>query len=55
MDTVMISAGIRHFITASGGALASYGYGTASDWEQVAGVAVFLFGLGWSFWDKRKK
>lgn len=55
MNPEIISAVVRHALTAVGGALAvSWGIDGAT-WEGIAGAVATLVGLGWSIMDKRRR
>ena len=55
MNATIISALVRHILTAVGGGLAvSWGIDGAT-WEGVVGALATLAGLGWSIADKRRK
>lgn len=55
MNPTLISAVVRHVLTAAGGGLAvSWGIDGAT-WEGVVGAIATLAGLGWSIYDKRKQ
>lgn len=45
---------IRHILTAAAGGLAANGTITDTQLEQGIGAILFLAGLGWSIWDKKK-
>lgn len=54
MNPVIVSALIRHVLTAVGGGFAvSWGVDGAT-WEGVVGAIATLGGFGWSLYDKRK-
>lgn len=54
MNATIISALVRHLLTAVGGGLAvSWGIDGAT-WEGIVGATATLVGLGWSVYDKRK-
>lgn len=54
MNPVIVSALIRHVLTAVGGGFAvSWGVDGAT-WEGVIGAIATLGGFGWSLYDKRK-
>lgn len=55
MNAEMITAVVRHVLTAVGGAMAvSWGIDGAT-WEGVAAALATLAGLGWSIADKRRR
>lgn len=54
MNATIISAVIRHVLTAIGGGFAvSWGI-DGPTWEGIVGAVATLGGLGWSIYDKRK-
>lgn len=54
INATIISALVRHALTALGGGLAvSWGI-DGQTWEGVVGAFATLAGLGWSIWDKRR-
>ena len=55
MNATIISAVVRHALTAVGGGLAvSWGIDGAA-WEGIVGAIATLAGLGWSVWDKKRQ
>jgi hypothetical protein len=55
MNATLISAVVRHVLTAVGGGLAvSWGIDGAA-WEGIVGAVATLAGLGWSIWDKKRQ
>lgn len=55
MNATIISAVVRHILTAVGGGMAvSWGIDGAT-WEGIVGAIATLAGLGWSIADKRRK
>jgi hypothetical protein len=55
MNPTIVTAVIRHVLTAVGGGLAvSWGIDGAT-WEGIVGAVATLAGLGWSVADKRKR
>ena len=55
MNATIISALVRHLLTALGGGLA-VSWGIDGDtWEGIVGAIATLGGLGWSVYDKRKR
>jgi hypothetical protein len=55
MNATIISAVVRHVLTAVGGGLAvSWGIDGAA-WEGIVGAVATLAGLGWSLWDKKRQ
>jgi hypothetical protein len=55
MNATIISAVVRHVLTAIGGGLAvSWGIDGAA-WEGIVGAVATLAGLGWSLWDKKRQ
>ena len=55
MNATIVSAVIRHLLTAVGGGLAvSWGIDGAT-WEGIVGAVATLAGLGWSIIDKRRQ
>lgn len=54
INATIISALVRHALTALGGGMAvSWGL-DGQTWEGVVGALATLAGLGWSIWDKRR-
>jgi hypothetical protein len=54
INATIISALVRHALTALGGGMAvSWGI-DGQTWEGVVGAFATLAGLGWSIWDKRR-
>ena len=55
MNATIVSAVVRHLLTAVGGGLAvSWGIDGAT-WEGIVGAVATLAGLGWSVVDKRRQ
>jgi hypothetical protein len=55
MNATIISAVVRHVLTAVGGGFAvSWGIDGAA-WEGIVGAIATLAGLGWSVWDKKRQ
>jgi hypothetical protein len=55
MNATLVSALVRHVLTAVGGGfVASWGI-DGPTWEGIVGALATLGGLGWSVYDKRKK
>jgi hypothetical protein len=55
MNATIVSALVRHVLTAVGGGfVASWGI-DGPTWEGIVGALATLGGLGWSVYDKRKK
>lgn len=55
MNATIISAVVRHILTAVGGGMAvSWGIDGAT-WEGIVGAIATLAGLGWSIADKRRQ
>ena len=54
INATIISALVRHALTALGGGMAvSWGL-DGQTWEGVVGAIATLAGLSWSIWDKRR-
>jgi hypothetical protein len=54
MNATIVTAVVRHILTAVGGGLAvSWGIDGAA-WEGIVGALATLAGLGWSILDKRR-
>jgi len=54
MTPSIISAFLRHLLTAAGGVAVAKGYVDSGTLETVIGAIMTLVGFGWSFWDKKK-
>jgi hypothetical protein len=55
MNATIVSAVVRHVLTAVGGGLAvSWGVDGAA-WEGIVAAIATLAGLGWSVWDKKRQ
>jgi hypothetical protein len=54
MTPSIISAFLRHLLTAAGGVAVAKGYVDSGTLETVVGAIMTLVGFGWSFWDKKK-
>ena len=54
MNATVLTAVVRHVLTAAGGGFAvSWGI-DGETWEGIVGAVATLAGLGWSIWDKRR-
>jgi hypothetical protein len=54
MNATVLTAVVRHVLTAAGGGFAvSWGI-DGETWEGIVGALATLAGLGWSIWDKRR-
>jgi hypothetical protein len=54
MNATVLTAVVRHVLTATGGGFAvSWGI-DGETWEGIVGALATLAGLGWSIWDKRR-
>lgn len=54
MNATILTAVVRHVLTAAGGGFAvSWGI-DGETWEGIVGALATLAGLGWSIWDKRR-
>ena len=55
MNATIISAVVRHVLTAVGGGLAVSSGIDGAAWEGIVGAVATLAGLGWSIWDKKRQ
>lgn len=53
MNMTIVSAVLRHILTAAGGVAVAKGYLDSGTLDTAVGAILTLVGLGWSIWDKR--
>lgn len=53
MNVTIVSAILRHVLTAAGGVAVARGYLDSGTLETAVGAVLTLVGLAWSIWDKK--
>lgn len=53
MNIVIVSAVLRHLLTAVGGIAVARGYLDSGTLETTVGAVLTIVGVAWSIWDKR--
>lgn len=55
LNASLVTALLRHILTAAGGALAARHFIDGASVEAITGGAAALAGVAWSFWDKKRR